>query len=140
MDGSSHGFNARRQSDDHGQRCQSYRGGECQAGNGNWFLGLFPCWFAHYAGDSGCGMGVADLDSLRATGFQNFVCIGPNSGDNRAVDRYSILDPNSSGATPGVPPPVLNTTHEPASPIQSLRLSPDDSGKSLTEMAQRDLE
>ena len=39
-----------------------------------------------------------------------------------------------------MPPPVLNTTHEPASPIQSLRLSPDDSGKSLTEMAQRDLE
>ena len=56
------------------------------------------------------------------------------------MDRYSILDPGSSGATPGVPPPVLNTTHEPASPIQSLRLSPDDSGKSLTEMAQRDLE
>jgi putative methionine-R-sulfoxide reductase with GAF domain len=56
------------------------------------------------------------------------------------VDRYSILDPNSSGATPGVPPPVLKTTHEPASPTQSLRLSADDSGKSLTEMAQRDLE
>ena len=31
-------------------------------------------------------------------------------------------------------------THEPASPTQSLHLSADDSGKSLTEMAQRDLE
>ena len=39
-----------------------------------------------------------------------------------------------------MPPPVLNTSQEPASPVQSLRSSPDDSGKSLTEMAQRDLE
>ncbi len=58
---------------------------------------------------------------------------------HRPVDRYSIFDPSSSGA-PGAPPPVLNTTHEPASTVQSLRLSADDSGKSLTEMAQRDLE
>ena len=39
-----------------------------------------------------------------------------------------------------VPPPILNSTQELASPTQSLRLSPDDGGKSLTEMAQRDLE
>ena len=58
----------------------------------------------------------------------------------RAVDRYSILDPSASNSAGGVPPPILDATHEPASPAQSLRLSPDDSGKSLTEMAQRDLE
>ena len=56
------------------------------------------------------------------------------------MDRYSILDPGSSSGAREAPPPVLNATQELASPTQSLRLSPDDSGKSLTEMAQRDLE
>src|SRR6202451_1027445 len=55
------------------------------------------------------------------------------------MDRYSILDPSSSSGAREVPPPVLNTTHKPDSP-QSPRLSAEDSGKSLTEMAQRDLE
>ena len=93
--GFGHGFNARGQSHDHGKRGQSHCGGERQAANGDWVLGLFSGRFAHYAGNSGGGMGVADLDSLRAsmfkrkdhrilrhTGFQNFVCIRPNSGDN----------------------------------------------------------
>jgi putative methionine-R-sulfoxide reductase with GAF domain len=56
------------------------------------------------------------------------------------VDRYSILDPSASNSAGEVPPPILDATHEPASSAQSLRLSPDDNGKSLTEMAQRDLE
>jgi GAF domain-containing protein len=53
------------------------------------------------------------------------------------VDHYSILDQTGAGGTRGVPPPTSvakedHTTHS--------RLAPDDVGKSLTEMAQRDLE
>jgi hypothetical protein len=64
--GSGHGFHACGQSDDHRERGQPHCGGERQAGDGDWFLGLFPGWLAHYARDSGCGMGMAGLDSLRA--------------------------------------------------------------------------
>jgi putative methionine-R-sulfoxide reductase with GAF domain len=53
------------------------------------------------------------------------------------VDRYSILDQTTSGGAPGVPPPVSL----PAEGSLALsRITADDVGKSLTEMAQRDLE
>jgi putative methionine-R-sulfoxide reductase with GAF domain len=53
------------------------------------------------------------------------------------VDRYSILDQTTPASAQGVPPPA-------SAPVEgSVPLSPvtaDDVGKSLTEMAQRDLE
>jgi putative methionine-R-sulfoxide reductase with GAF domain len=55
------------------------------------------------------------------------------------VDRYSILDPASSSGARGVPPPASAGKQEPL-PLPPLRLAADDVGKSLTEMAERDLE
>ncbi len=51
------------------------------------------------------------------------------------MDRYSILDPASSSGARGVPPPASGK-QEPLPPLRSA----DDAGKSLTEMAERDLE
>jgi hypothetical protein len=56
------------------------------------------------------------------------------------LEHYSILDPSLAGSAQGVPPPVLDVQQEPVSTQESLRFPPDDGGKSLTEMAQRDLE
>lgn len=56
------------------------------------------------------------------------------------MEHYSILDPSLAGSAQGVPPPVLDVQQEPVSTQESLRFPPDDGGKSLTEMAQRDLE
>jgi len=53
------------------------------------------------------------------------------------VDHYSILDQTTSSGARGVPPPATAAREEFVAPT---RLAPDDSGKSLTEMAQRDLE
>jgi putative methionine-R-sulfoxide reductase with GAF domain len=55
------------------------------------------------------------------------------------VDRYSILDNSPSGNAPGVPPPTLLGKDESVPPMPS-HLSADAGSKSLTEMAQRDLE
>jgi putative methionine-R-sulfoxide reductase with GAF domain len=54
------------------------------------------------------------------------------------VDRYSILDPAPSSGARGAPPPT-SEKQEPL-PLAPLRLAADDGGKSLTEMAERDLE
>jgi putative methionine-R-sulfoxide reductase with GAF domain len=53
------------------------------------------------------------------------------------LDRYSILDPTTSGGARGVPPPVSPPADD---SIALPRITPDDVGKSLTEMAERDLE
>jgi putative methionine-R-sulfoxide reductase with GAF domain len=53
------------------------------------------------------------------------------------VDHYSILDPTASGGTRGVPPPASVEKEESVLPS---RFTADDGSKSLTEMAQRDLE
>jgi putative methionine-R-sulfoxide reductase with GAF domain len=53
------------------------------------------------------------------------------------VDRYSILDQMTSGGARGVPPPVSPPAED---SIALPRITPDDVGKSLTEMAERDLE
>jgi len=65
--------------------------------------------------------------------------MGPNSGDNnlKPLDRYSILDQTPSGS--GVPAPASAAKEESVSP-STPRFPADDSSKSLTEMAQRDLE
>jgi putative methionine-R-sulfoxide reductase with GAF domain len=55
------------------------------------------------------------------------------------VDRYSILDHNSSSGSPEVPPPVTAGKEE-SVPSPPSHLSADAGAKSLTEMAQRDLE
>src|SRR5208282_1548587 len=62
--GSGHGFHSGGKPDHHRKRGQSYRGGEREAGDGDWFLGLFSGWFADYAGDSFCRMGMAGVDAL----------------------------------------------------------------------------
>jgi GAF domain-containing protein len=53
------------------------------------------------------------------------------------VDHYSILDQTTSGGAPGVPQPVSLPAE---GSIVLSRVTADDGGKSLTEMAQRDLE
>jgi putative methionine-R-sulfoxide reductase with GAF domain len=53
------------------------------------------------------------------------------------VDHYSILDPTASGGTRGVPPPASADKEDSVPPS---RFTADDGSKSLTEMAQRDLE
>ena len=55
------------------------------------------------------------------------------------MDRYSILDHNSSSGSPEVPPPVTAGKEE-SVPSPPSHLSADAGAKSLTEMAQRDLE
>lgn len=60
------------------------------------------------------------------------------------MDHYSILGPTASPGAQGVPPPTADLREETASlqPIlpEPVRFSGDDVGKSLTEMAERDLE
>jgi putative methionine-R-sulfoxide reductase with GAF domain len=57
------------------------------------------------------------------------------------VDHYSILDPRSSTNPRGVPPPSLVAKKgESVSDPAALRFPADDGGKSLLEVAQRDLE
>jgi putative methionine-R-sulfoxide reductase with GAF domain len=53
------------------------------------------------------------------------------------VDHYSILDQTTSGGVPGVPPQVSPQAEE---SVPLSRVTADDGSKSLTEMAQRDLE
>lgn len=53
------------------------------------------------------------------------------------MDRYSILDQTTSSGARGVPPPASPQAEE---SVPLLRVTADDVGKSLTEMAQRDLE
>jgi len=53
------------------------------------------------------------------------------------VHRYSILDQTTSSGARGVPPPVSPPAEE---SVPLSRVNADDVGKSLTEMAQRDLE
>jgi len=55
------------------------------------------------------------------------------------VDRYSILDPTAPSSARGVPQPP-SAAKEEAVPATPLRSPADHGGKSLTEMAQRDLE
>jgi putative methionine-R-sulfoxide reductase with GAF domain len=55
------------------------------------------------------------------------------------VDHYSILDQSSSSSARGVPP-LVSAAKEESVPPSSPRFPADDGGKSLTEMAQRDLE
>jgi len=57
----------------------------------------------------------------------------------KAVDHYSILDQTPSSSARGVPPPASAAKEESAVPSPP-RFPADDGGKSLTEMAQRDLE
>ena len=60
------------------------------------------------------------------------------------MDHYSILDPTASRGAQGVPPPTADIREETSSlppiPSEPVRFSGDDGGKSLTEMAERDLE
>jgi putative methionine-R-sulfoxide reductase with GAF domain len=56
------------------------------------------------------------------------------------MDHYSILDPRSSTNPRGVPPPSLVAKEESASDPAALRFPVDDGGKSLADVAQRDLE
>jgi putative methionine-R-sulfoxide reductase with GAF domain len=59
----------------------------------------------------------------------------------KPVDHYSILDQtSSSSARGGVPLPSSSTREETISPTTAPRTFADDGGKSLAEMAQRDLE
>ena len=55
------------------------------------------------------------------------------------MDRHSILDQTSSGGNGGVPSPASIAKEESVS-LSTPRVPADDSSKSLTEMAQRDLE
>jgi putative methionine-R-sulfoxide reductase with GAF domain len=55
------------------------------------------------------------------------------------VDRYPILDHTPSNSAPGGAAPASSAKEE-SVPPSSPRFSADDGGKSLTEMAQRDLE
>lgn len=54
------------------------------------------------------------------------------------MDRYSILDKTSSGIAGGVAPST--PAREDSVPVSAARVPGDDGGKSLTEMAERDLE
>lgn len=66
------------------------------------------------------------------------------------MDTYSILDKNSSQATPGIassrtahsnpPPTTSGAAAAPAMARETLRFPGEDGGKSLSEMAQRDLD
>lgn len=55
------------------------------------------------------------------------------------MDHYSIVDQTASSGAPGVPPPAP-TSAPVEEPVPLSRVTADDVGKSLTEMAQRDLE
>jgi putative methionine-R-sulfoxide reductase with GAF domain len=54
------------------------------------------------------------------------------------VDRYPIVDQTPSSSSQGVPP--ASAAKEESAPLPPPRLAADEGGKSLTEMAQRDLE
>ncbi len=56
------------------------------------------------------------------------------------MDHYSILDGNSSSNAPGAPPLPAAAKEGAVSEPEPLRFPADDSGKSLVEVAQRDLE
>ena len=60
------------------------------------------------------------------------------------MDHYSIVDQNASGGTEAVPPPIADTkgvsASLPATSPEPVRVTGDGGGKSLSEMAQRDLE
>ena len=56
------------------------------------------------------------------------------------MDHYSILDHNTSSSTRGGPPPPPGAKGDPVSDLPALGSSAGDGGKSLAEVAQRDLE
>src|SRR5579862_161961 len=80
-----------------------------------------------------------ELEGIGTAFSRKSLCMWPNSGDNnlKPLDRYSILDQTPSGS--GVPAPASAAKEESVSP-STPRFPADDSSKSLTEMAQRDLE
>lgn len=56
------------------------------------------------------------------------------------MDHYSILDHNSPSSARGAPPPPSGAKGDPVSDLPALASAADDRGKSLAEVAQRDLE